>query len=110
MTRQQAIDAKCKDCIYDPQCGGGTWREQVAQCSSPNCALWPYRPSPRGGRFANPPRDPEAVTPEWLRAGMGAAFSALYQPKQSSEVAGQPLRPDAATDRVCSLTAEVSEP
>ena len=23
-------DDKCKDCIYDPCCGGGTWREQIA--------------------------------------------------------------------------------
>jgi hypothetical protein len=25
-----AIDAKCKDCIWDPASGLGTWRAQVA--------------------------------------------------------------------------------
>lgn len=44
MSRQQAINAKCKDCIYDPMCGGGNWRQQVAACTIKTCALWPYRP------------------------------------------------------------------
>lgn len=38
-----AIDAKCRDCTYDPG-GGGTWREQVEACSSANCPLHPLRP------------------------------------------------------------------
>jgi hypothetical protein len=30
LTLRQAINAKCKECIYDPYPGGcGTWREQV---------------------------------------------------------------------------------
>jgi hypothetical protein len=62
---RKAIDAKCKDCIYDPLCGGGTWREQVAQCSSVSCPLWVVRPAPSSGPFANPPRSPEAI-PTWL--------------------------------------------
>jgi hypothetical protein len=41
-----SINAKCKDCIYDPKSGQGTWREQVAGCLSPNCALYPVRPMP----------------------------------------------------------------
>lgn len=48
MSRQTAINAKCKDCIYDPKCGGGTWRQQVEACSISTCALWPYRPKARG--------------------------------------------------------------
>lgn len=44
MTRQKAINAKCKDCIYDPKCGGGTWRQQTEACTIKTCALWPYRP------------------------------------------------------------------
>lgn len=44
MSRTKAINAKCKDCIYDPAVGG-TWREQVELCTSEKtCALWPYRP------------------------------------------------------------------
>ena len=39
-----AIDAKCRDCIYDAHGGSGTWREQVEACSSANCPLHPLRP------------------------------------------------------------------
>jgi len=45
MTRQKAINAKCKDCIYDPV-DGGTWREQVQRCTSTDCALFEHRPKP----------------------------------------------------------------
>lgn len=72
MTRQQAINAKCRDCIHDAA-APGTWREQVAQCSCPSCPLWPYRPEPSGGPFANPPRDPATVTREWLAKPVGMA-------------------------------------
>ena len=43
LTRQQAINEKCKDCIYD-SLAGGTWREQTTACASEDCALWEYRP------------------------------------------------------------------
>ena len=49
MTRQQAIEAKCKDCIYDP-CEEGTWRQQAERCELINCALWIYRPKSRSKR------------------------------------------------------------
>ena len=48
-TRQQAIEAKCKDCIYDP-CVEGTWRQQVEQCELTDCALWPYRARSRSNK------------------------------------------------------------
>jgi hypothetical protein len=38
------INAKCRECIYDPIAGGGTWRQQVEACTSTNCPLWPVRP------------------------------------------------------------------
>lgn len=41
---RQAIAAKCRDCIYDPLSGLGTWRQQVTGCTSPDCALYPFRP------------------------------------------------------------------
>ncbi|MEO2173439.1 MAG: hypothetical protein ABGY96_05010 [bacterium] len=46
MTRQQAIEAKCKECIYDPEVEG-TWRMQADACELIDCALWKYRPKPR---------------------------------------------------------------
>jgi hypothetical protein len=78
-----AIDAKCRDCIYDPKCGGGTWREQVAQCSAISCPLWPVRPEPKSGPFENCPRDPATVSQEWLAKRIGEALSpplADYRP------------------------------
>jgi len=74
MSLRKAINANCRDCIHDPK-APGTWREQVAQCSVIRCALWPIRPAPSGGPFANPPRDPATVTQEWIRQPVGLAVS-----------------------------------
>jgi hypothetical protein len=74
MSLRKALNDKCRDCIHDTE-APGTWREQVAQCSTPNCPLWPYRPAPSGGPFANPPRDPDTVTREWLKKPVGEAIS-----------------------------------
>jgi hypothetical protein len=41
---RSAIDAMCRNCIYDPEWGNGTWREQVEACSSANCPLHVVRP------------------------------------------------------------------
>jgi len=46
VTRQDAIDAKCRDCIYDPY-SKGNWKQQVHGCQIVTCALWPYRPRSR---------------------------------------------------------------
>lgn len=43
------IDAKCKECIYDPGSGGGGWREQVGACTSPLCPLYPVRTGQKHG-------------------------------------------------------------
>ncbi len=43
---RDAIDAKCRECVYDPLPGNGTWREQVARCGGVNCPLYPMRPQP----------------------------------------------------------------
>ena len=45
MTRQEAIDAKCKECIYDAD-EDGTWRQQVKACDITSCPLHQYRPMP----------------------------------------------------------------
>jgi hypothetical protein len=58
-----AIDAKCRDCIYDPG-GGGTWRAQVEACSSADCPLHPLRPvSARKTRVARPKAIPMRPAP-----------------------------------------------
>ena len=43
LTRQQAINAMCRGCIYDKH-EAGTWRQQVEACTAPKCPLYPYRP------------------------------------------------------------------
>ena len=44
MSLRAAINAKCKECIYDPIAGRGTWRQQVEACTSYRCPLYPVRP------------------------------------------------------------------
>ncbi|AOY87830.1 hypothetical protein BKP64_06385 [Marinobacter salinus] len=39
------INAKCVECIYDPE-AKGTWRQQVQACTSKGCPLFPVRPTP----------------------------------------------------------------
>ena len=46
-TLRKAIAEMCKQCIYDPKGGRGTWREQVYACTAgDSCPLFPYRPVP----------------------------------------------------------------
>lgn len=73
MSLRAAIDTKCKDCIYDPRCGGGTWREQIAQCSCVDCPLWSVRTGPTSGRFANYPKRIEDISREWVKVPVGQA-------------------------------------
>lgn len=54
MSRAAAINAKCKDCIYDPKSGGGTWRQQTEACTIRTCSLWPYRPKSSANRDCGP--------------------------------------------------------
>ena len=42
-----AINAMCKGCVYDPESGLGTWRQQVEACRITDCPLWPLRPKSR---------------------------------------------------------------
>ena len=44
MTRQNAINRKCKECAYD-ELDHGTWRQQVERCDFTDCALYEYRPT-----------------------------------------------------------------
>lgn len=45
MSFRAAIDAKCKECIYDPIGGKGTWRQQTEACTSYSCPLYQLRPT-----------------------------------------------------------------
>ena len=45
---RKAIDDMCKQCIYDPYSGAGTWRQQVEGCTSPSCPLFNLRPKAEG--------------------------------------------------------------
>lgn len=56
---RQPIDAKCKDCIFDPGNGMGTWREQIARCTALACPLWPVRTGPESGPYQRPAIDAE---------------------------------------------------
>lgn len=38
------VNAKCKECIYDPVGSTGHWREQVTRCTSFKCPLYGVRP------------------------------------------------------------------
>ncbi len=42
-----AINAKCRECIYDPH-DVGTWRQQVQACTADTCPLYPVRPVSKG--------------------------------------------------------------
>ncbi len=48
-----AINRMCRQCIYDPD-AAGTWRQQVEACTSPECALYPVRPSSSRPRQSGP--------------------------------------------------------
>jgi len=44
---RKAINEKCKDCIYDPIGGNGTWLKQAADCTAFTCPLHTVRPTLR---------------------------------------------------------------
>ncbi len=49
--RAAAVNAKCCECLYDSEASGsGSWRNQVALCTSYKCPLYPYRPMPTTGK------------------------------------------------------------
>lgn len=47
---RQAINNKCKECIYDNAAGIGTWRQQVEACASYDCPLYELRPVSKPGK------------------------------------------------------------
>lgn len=62
MSLRKAINEKCRECIYDPIAGRGTWRQQTEACTSLRCPLFLVRPrSSVGAEIENqanlPPND-----------------------------------------------------
>lgn len=45
MGLRRQVNLKCKECIYDPISGRGTWRQQVEACTATSCPLWDVRPT-----------------------------------------------------------------
>jgi hypothetical protein len=68
-----AINAKCRECIYDPL-SAGNWKKQVEACSSATCPLHPLRP------FSNPRTRQTAI--DAITVSMGAVPCAV-SPKNS---------------------------
>ena len=68
LTRQQAINAKCKDCSYDHM-DVGTWRQQVTICGGIDCALYPYRQVDSVARAMDTPSLPAVALPMQSTAG-----------------------------------------
>jgi hypothetical protein len=65
MNRQDAIDAKCKDCNWDSN-DVGTWREQVESCKAKDCSLWEHRPMTKSGVLARQEEKMSQMTPAQL--------------------------------------------
>lgn len=47
MSLRKAINAKCRECIYD-DLAPGNWRQQVEACPCTDCPLYAVRPRSRG--------------------------------------------------------------
>lgn len=63
---RKAIDAKCKDCIYDPSAGLGSWRQQTEGCTSTACPLYHLRPVSATGDTAQARKATfRANNPDW---------------------------------------------
>ncbi len=62
MSLRKAINSKCRECIYCPISGNGSWRQQVAACTSKTCALYPVRPKPSNDitKWLNASENPES--------------------------------------------------
>lgn len=44
MSLRKAIDAKCKECLFDPYGRQGSWRQAVEKCTASSCPLFDVRP------------------------------------------------------------------
>lgn len=80
-TRNAAIAAKCRDCIFDTE-AAGTWRQQVTVCKATDCALWPFRPLAEGIAPCFKSRSPAALPVGWRDLPQALAIKSLEPLKQ----------------------------
>ena len=63
---RKAINAKCRECIYDPN-ERGTWRMQVERCTALQCPLFDFRPKSsskkESGTYPSPRYRSEELAP-----------------------------------------------
>ena len=67
MSLRQAINDKCRDCIYDPMVSHN-WRKQVHLCEIDTCPLSPVRPRSKANFDSTPLSDPISALRETKQA------------------------------------------
>ena len=67
MNKQQAIDAHCRDCNFDPL-DTGSWRKQISECNQPECNLYQFRPLDSHYSALKRQENIGKMTPEQLKA------------------------------------------
>lgn len=80
-TRNAAIAAKCRDCLFDSE-AAGTWRQQVTVCPSTDCALWTFRPLAEGIAACFKSRSPNDLPDGWQQLPQAWAIRSLEPSKQ----------------------------
>lgn len=80
-TRNAAIAAKCRDCLFDKE-AAGTWRQQVTVCPSTDCALWTFRPLAEGIPHRLKSRSPDDLPDGWHLLPQALAIRSLEPSKQ----------------------------
>jgi len=80
-SRNSAISAKCRDCIYDSE-AAGTWRQQVTACPSTGCALWRFRPLAGGIARSFSSRSPDILPEGWRQLSQTKAVMSLEPQKR----------------------------
>jgi hypothetical protein len=58
---RSAINAMCRNCLYDRISGPGSWRQQIEACTAKTCPLYNVRPrpAPTTARALNALENPE---------------------------------------------------
>jgi len=70
LTRQQAINENCKQCLYDPYAAGlGTWKQQIEACTDEECPLYGYRPRSQGRKSGSTATLPTATPRKRVKRG-----------------------------------------
>lgn len=62
----KAIAVFCKECIYDPHGGNGSWINQIEECTAPECPLYEHRPLTGNTREILREEKVAAMSPEEL--------------------------------------------